>query len=320
MTFLGPALDLDAYPTVRRLFQNTAFGRAFIRGFLALGQSDVISRGKFNDHEETKKLIPPSSSFWSGTLVGMLNYPTDFFGLIRQGLVHVHIADIEVLSENTVHLSDGKDIEADLLICATGWKMTPTISFLPSNISDKMGVSVAKPTDPTVQAADAEIMKRWPLLKDQPPAEPNALKEREQPSWALYRGLVPPAFLQSRNLAYCGMGATLRGMLTAQTQALWITALLDGKLSITLPSEEEASWDAMLQNRFFRWRAPNGHGSKCPDMIFEMMPYIDTLMRDLGLNPARKGGWRELFESYGVQDYSGLVKEWMEAQGQNVLG
>jgi hypothetical protein len=175
MTFLGPALNLDAYPTIRRLFQNTSFGRAFIRGFLALGQSDVISRGRFNDHEETKKLIPPSSSFWSGTLVGMLNYPTDFFGLIRQGLVHVHIADIEFLSENTVHLSDGKDIEADLLICATGWKMTPTISFLPSKISDKTGISVATPSDPTVQAADAEIMKRWPLLKDQPPGGPNAL-------------------------------------------------------------------------------------------------------------------------------------------------
>jgi hypothetical protein len=301
------------------LFQNTPFGRAFIRGFLALGQSDNVSRGRFNNHEETKKLLPPSSSFWSGSMVGILNYQTDFFGLIRQGLVHIHIADIEFLSENTVHLSDGKDIEADLLICATGWKMTPSISFLPRNISDKIGISVATPSEPTVQAADAEIMKRWPLLKDQPPGGPDALKEREQSSWALYRGIVPPAFLQSRNLAYCGMVVTLRGMLTAQTQALWTTAFLDGKLSTTLPSEEEASWDAMLHNRFFRWRAPNGHGPKCPDMIFEMMPYIDTLMRDLGLNPARKGGWRELFESYGVKDYLGLVKEWMEAQEKKVL-
>jgi hypothetical protein len=40
----------------------------------------------------------------------------------------------------------------------------------------------------------------------------------------------------------------------------------------------------------------------------------------LGLNPARKGGWRELFESYGAQDYAGLVKEWMDVHGKTVLG
>lgn len=49
-------------------------------------------------------------------------------------------------------------------------------------------------------------------------------------------------------------------------------------------------------------------------MVFELMPFVDTLMKDLGLSPARKGGWRELLEWYGVEDYKGVVKEWMEKE------
>ncbi len=47
-------------------------------------------------------------------------------------------------------------------------------------------------------------------------------------------------------------------------------------------------------------------------MVFETVPFVDWLMGDLGLERRRKGGWRELFEPYGVEDYRGVVGEWME--------
>jgi hypothetical protein len=315
MTFLGPSFDLDNYPFIRKLLHNTRIGRAFVRGVFAIIHSDLIARGKFNDHPDTKKLIPKANIYWSGSSVGILNYPTDLFGYVRQGLINVHIADITSLSSHTVHLSDGKDIGADVLVCATGYNQTPTVSFFPENLSDKIGVSASAPSDPAVQAADKELMKRFPGLKDQPPAGPIGEKEREQTSSLLYRGTVPSAFLQSRNLAYNGMTIGLRGMLIAELHALWITAFFDDKLSTPVPSEAEAEWEAMLQNRFARWRAPNGIGPKSPDMIFELMPFFDTILRDLGLNPARKGGWREVFEWYGSQDYKGIVQEWLEKEG-----
>lgn len=95
-------------------------------------------------------------------------------------------------------------------------------------------------------------------------------------------------------------------------QALWITAFLDGKLTAELPSEEEAARQALLESRFFRWRAANGLGAKSVDMVFELVPFVDTLCRDLGLETRRKGGWREIFEFYGVHDYNGVVEEWMK--------
>lgn len=102
-------------------------------------------------------------------------------------------------------------------------------------------------------------------------------------------------------------------------QALWITAFFAGKLSVELPGEEEAARQALLGSRFFRYRASNGLGAKSADMIFEIVPFIDTLSRDLGLKTKRKGGWREIFESYGVHDYSGVVEEWMKKENMREI-
>jgi hypothetical protein len=314
MSWLSPCIDSDAYPTIRKLLHNTYLGRAFLRGFFAVINADVVANGKYNDHPETKKLVPISNIYWSGTSVGVFNYPEDFFGLIHKGLINVHAADIASLSKEAVHLTNGVDIPSNILICATGWKQTPGITFLPESLSSKFGRSKADPSDPSVQAADAEIMRRFPELKDQPPAGPTGLKQREQTSYKLYRGTVPPYFLPTRNFAYAGMAVSSRTFLEAPIQAFWIVAFLDKRLSAELPSEEEAEWQALLQSRFYRWRAPCGLGAKGPDMVFELMPFLDTLLRDLGLETRRKGGWREWVENYEAADYSGLVQEWLEKQ------
>jgi hypothetical protein len=315
MSFLSPALDLDAYPTIRTFFHNTRLGRAILRVFFGIINDEMRTLGKYDEHPETKKLTPRSNVYWWGSTVGVFNYPTDLFELVRQGLVHVHIADPISISGCEVLLSDGTEIQADVFICATGYEQTPTIKILPETIADEIGVSSALPDDEIVKAADEEILRRFPELKDQPPSGPNGLREREQTSYALYRGTVPPSFLASHNLAYCGMAVNFKGFLTAQITALWITAYLDGRLSAPLPSQAEAEWQAMLQRRFWRWRAPNGLGPKSPDMVFEIMPYLDTLLRDLGLPTARKSTWwKEIFEYYGVADYPQIVQEWLARQ------
>jgi hypothetical protein len=97
------------------------------------------------------------------------------------------------LSNHNIHLSNGADIEANVLICATGYKQTPTVPILPSSLLHKIGLLNAPSNDPTVKAADEETMRRFPELKDQPPAGANGLPDREQTSYALYRGTVPPA-------------------------------------------------------------------------------------------------------------------------------
>ena len=49
-------------------------------------------------------------------------------------------------------------------------------------------------------------------------------------------------------------------------------------------------------------------------MAFDSLPYVDLLLKDLGLSRHRKGGWgwRELFVPYDQGDYRGLVAEWIK--------
>jgi hypothetical protein len=48
--------------------------------------------------------------------------------------------------------------------------------------------------------------------------------------------------------------------------------------------------------------------------VFEGLPYIDMLLRDLGLKHIRKRSWfAELTEPYAPRDFAGLVEEWQAA-------
>ncbi|KFY77048.1 hypothetical protein V499_03453 [Pseudogymnoascus sp. VKM F-103] len=322
MTFLSPCIYDDGYPMIRRLLHDTRIGRALLRFIFGKIDHGSVEETKYNDHPETKKLIPHGSVVWIGTNVGILNHPTDFFSLIHKDLVHVHISDITSLSKSSVHLSNNTTLPADALIYGTGWSHAPSFPILPASLAPKLAVGPAPPTDPTIAAADAEIMRRFPELKDQPPHGTSIDRERaNEPAYRAYRHAIPPAFLSSRNLAYCGLAAIgLRGFWIAEMHALWITAFFADKLSVKLPGEEEAARQALLESRFFRYRASNGLGAKSADMVFEIVPFIDTLCRDLGIETKRKGGWREIFEYYGVHDYSGVVGEWMKKENLSGVG
>lgn len=322
MSWLSSTIDSDCYPGIRRLLHSTWLGRAFLKLFFGIIKNDGVREGKFLDHLETKKLVPKDGIEWSGTTVSIFNYPTELFGLVQDGLINIHIADIEYLSPEAIHMSDNSSIKADVLICATGWDFTPNISFLPSNLEDRVGLSNAPSSDPNIVMVDNELLRRFPGLADSPMKriQQSALSDtpvppiEEPPTWMLYHGLVPPHFISSRNFAYAGLAIGIRGFLLSQTQALWIAAFFDNKLSTPLPSEAKASKQALLQNRFYKWKAPNGLGDRCTDMVFEVMPYVDTLLGELGLETRRKGGWAEIFQYYGVGDYSNLVQEWVGKQ------
>jgi hypothetical protein len=40
------------------------------------------------------------------------------------------------------------------------------------------------------------------------------------------------------------------------------------------------------------------------------------LLRDLGLNDQRKGGWREFLQAYRPNDYKGILDEWRSMQAK----
>lgn len=77
-------------------------------------------------------------------------------------------------------------------------------------------------------------------------------------------------------------------------------------------TDADILYETALHTQFGVHRYPGGLGRRNPDFVFDAIPYVDMLLRDLGIEGARKNdrGWKRCVEPYGVEDYVGLVGEW----------
>lgn len=343
LTWFSPCVwgDADGYTRVRSFLHGTWLGRKIVDSFWAVLADDVVQLNGYDKHEEMKKLKPWVSPFWIASSLSILNYPTDFFDLIKDGTIKVHIADLDHLSDHTVHLSTGEALPTTGLICSTGWRSTPNLKFLPEGIDRELGFPWSSdPLDENmVKAADEEILRRFPRLRDGPAPNPKYEPLSDQAEAAvphpfrLARFMVPLSLVKERSLAFMGITMNINTTLVAQTQALWIAAYFGEKLTPTSiepcpesvraasaiktgNSEElDLAWETTLHTEFGRYRYPAGFGRRNPDFVFDAIPYIDMMLRDLGLSPERKQGLlAQCFSPYGTEDYKGLVDEWKAKQ------
>ena len=339
LTWFSPCIwgAADGYTGVRSFLHGTWLGRKIVDAFWAVLADDVIQLNAYDKHPETKKLKPWISPFWIASSLSILNYPTNFFDLVKDGTIKVHVAELEHLSDHTVHLSTGDELPTTALICSTGWRCTPNLKFLPEGIDRELGFPWS--TDPIdakmVKAADDEILRRFPRLKDQPNPNPkyHPLNEESEAAaphpFRLARFMIPLSTTKERSLAFMGIPMTINTTLIAQAQSLWISAYFGGQLTPTSTercppairaasdskSEDDAdldlAWETTLHSEFGKYRYPGGFGKRNPDFVFDAIPYVDLMLRDLGLSTERKSGFlARAFQPYGTEDYKGLVDEW----------
>ncbi|KAK3294440.1 uncharacterized protein B0H64DRAFT_400718 [Chaetomium fimeti] len=255
LTWFSPCIwgDVDGYGWIRRFYHGSAIGRAITNAFWSILGNDVLTLNKYDSHPETKKLKPWSHAMFTASSFSILNYPTNIFDLVRDGTIKVHIADLTGLSERTVHLSDGTQLDTDALCCVTGWKHVPPVKFLPEGIEKELGLPrKASENDlfspKKVHLADGTILSRFPQLRDQPvqnehltpllSTEGLTTTDAINPStpltpWTLYRFIVPPSerLLQTRDIAFAGMLLNFSTTLVAHAQAVWIAAYFRDQLS-----------------------------------------------------------------------------------------
>lgn len=300
----------DGFSWPRRFLHGTAIGRFIVRQFWKALGDDVIELNGFKKDPLVGQLKPWHDAFWIGSGLSVHNFETNFFDMVKTGQVKVHIADIDHLSANTVHLANDTHttLPSDLLILSTGWKKEPSIQL-------RLGpLGIGLPHTPTAQshlatAADTALLTRFPALRNQPPLN---YKLPNDP-FRLYRFMIPPTYMDTRNIAFAGLLSNVSTSICAAVQALWISAYFDGKLDRLAQGEKEVAEEVMLHTQWGRWRHPIGYGAKIPDFAFDGLPYLDMLVRDLGCGVHRKRGWyRELFEPVGPEDYRGLMREWRE--------
>ncbi|ETS73528.1 hypothetical protein PFICI_14474 [Pestalotiopsis fici W106-1] len=323
---------------IRRFLHETRLGRIFVSAFWRLLQYYAYKSHRYNDHPETQKLKPWVNPFWMGNSLSIHNYSSSWFDLVRQGRITIHIADVGRLSEGRVHLSDDTTLDADALVCCTGWIQKPSIQFLRNGTNSKIGLNTRE-TEVMNQVAMArkEIYHRMPALR-QPP---RIIRTRETPQatldvsnrclqtehrFQLYRFIIPADgdTLRHKNLAFIGSHLALTAVMISQLQALWITAFFSNEINTLKTSNIDFArvmYETILHNEYTRIRHPptaGGCGERCPDLTFDCLPYMDLLMQDLGLNPFRRykrdGFWSEICGRYMPSDYKGIVQEWMDTK------
>lgn len=308
----------DGYGGVRGLLHGTRVGRWVVDRFWAVLQGDVLGAIRYESHPELAKLKPWNSAFWIGSGLSILNYDTPLFDLVKEGKIRVHVDNIDHMEPGKVVLCSGEVLEADGVVCSTGWKKESTIKFtglgevglgLPEALveSDRIKLNAK---------ADADVLTMFPRLKDQPQLR---FQPKETDPLRYYRFIVPSTMLESKNLAFAGMVSTVSTAVCAAVQAAWISAFLDGKLDRIAETPEEVTQEIMLHTQWGKWRYPCGYGASLPDFVFEGLPYVNMLMRDMGINTHRKKSFfKELTEPYTPPDFAGILDEWVSGHPAKV--
>lgn len=298
----------DGFGGIRSFLHGTFIGRWIVDTFWKVLSGDVLAANGYESHPELQKLKPWNSAFWIGSGLSILNYDTPFFDLVKQGKVRVHIGQIDHLEERTVVLADGTRIHADAAICSTGWKKESPIRF-EGLASHGFGLNVSGAEKEKLNLrADQDVLKMFPRLKDQPELR---FTPKTSDPLRLYRFIVPSGYAQSRNIAWVGAVSTVSTSLCATVQGQWTAAYFANKLDRFKSTDKEIQDEIMLHTQWGKWRYPCGYGASLPDFVFEGLPYIDLLLRDLGLKTHRKSNaFAELFYPYLPEDYAGLVEEW----------
>lgn len=251
-------------------------------------------------------LKPDTELFWTNESPGT-NQRDDFFDVIATK-VQVHRQDIALLAEHSVILANDTRILADAIVFATGWQSTqtyldPSTSVflgLPVDTSE-IDLDVAKRWTILEEKADEEVLARFPLLQNAPP-------HRQPPQtlnpFRLYSSVLP---LTDHTILFPGRMMLGNHFRNAEVQALYSVAILDGKLQIPSKEVMEQSTAKMVAWCRRRYLTKGRMGNW---MYFDMVPYTDMLLEQMGLRSHRKSGWRDWFEPCYAKDLRGLTDEY----------
>lgn len=354
LSWFSPCIwgDADGFSGMRNFYHGTAIGRAIVNTFWKVLGNDTLALGKYDSHPKTAKLKPWIGAMWAGTSFSIFNYETSIFDLVKGDGIEVYIGEIDHLSPGKIHLADGTEFESDAFLVNTGWKHVPAIKFLPQGIEKELGIP-HNPDQNTsaddlanqrelIERVDKEILSRFPRLRDQPVWNRNYVPITDQKGidspddvtpckpltpYMLYHFIIPPSerFLRVRDTAFIGMVSNFSNIITAHIQGLWISAYFQGLLENdpgrALESEkalESLQHETALHARFGHWRYPTDWGHRTPSFVFDAVPYLDLLMRDLGLNIYRKTGWlANMYQPYGPEDYRDVTEEWQRKYGKS---
>ena len=235
----------------------------------------------------------------------------------------MHRQDISHLSDDAVVLQPHSQapeeekplsIPTDVLVFCTGWS-TGT-AFFPPNEASVLGLSTSlKDADPKTEArwqylekaADPVILSRFPNLR-----RPPAYRKIEPVStpFRLYKAMAPINNVHdTHSIVFLGKMVVGNNFRTAEAQALWAVAYLDGRMP-SIPNHRNLEKEIAETVAWNRRRYLN-KGELGSWFYFDVVDYADALLEQLKLSSHRRKGWlKDLMEPCFASDLKDLGMEY----------
>ena len=186
--------------------------------------------------------------------------PKSFFADVGSGRIDARRAAIAGFDRAGLRLDSGERVDADLVICATGWRHD--YGFLPADVRQRI---------------------------------------YDDDGMHLYRHMVHP---DVPGFAFVGGVQGINSATCYAVQSAWLARYLAGDLELPSPEAQRAEIDALHRwNIEFVTPRPN----RAQILNLHQIPYLDDLIRDMGMNPARRPFLLNQFAPYRSVDYRDVV-------------
>ena len=265
--------------------------------------------GKENGFHNLK---PDTELFWQNDSTG-INQRADFFDTIAKKVAVIR-EDILQMCDNGIVLKDGTVVEADTVICATGWKIehpyydqtTAATLGLPVDVGS-VNCIIEAHWNGLLDGAVKDVHHVLPVLDSQwakTCGDPKS-SHTELTPFRLWKCIVP---LHDQSIMFVGKLMLGNHFRNAEVQALFACAMLSGILE--LPPLEDREHDVARTIAWCRKRYPGGKGKLANWFYWDMVPYTDMLLAELGLRSHRKAStWKDLFRPCFADDLADLIDE-----------
>ncbi|KAI1734291.1 cofactor FMO1 FAD enzyme [Xylaria scruposa] len=328
MALMGASI-MSTDGACHQFIQRTMIGR-FIAWVFWLAVNWIAERhAGYHKSENSMKLRPMphgNGIFWANAGLGAASVPL-FWKTFHAGDCTVHRTDIQSLRDrDVVYLKDGTRFQTDYVILCTGFDKS--FHVFSKQLQQQCGL-VPDPSDRQKwveldRQAEGMVGELLPALQTPPrgvgkigPQKLAGAQELLHGPSSHYRRLVVPklAAQGDRSVYFPGFIHSIYTPVVSEVQALWGVTFLLGlhnPPSQEVMEYEVAEWNAWSRKRYV------SQGRKHAYAIYDFLPYVDTLLKDLGINPKRKkNSFMNLFKPAYPSEYRGLVDEFRQAKEGN---
>ncbi|KAJ7758161.1 FAD/NAD-P-binding domain-containing protein [Mycena maculata] len=215
-----------------------------------------------------------------------------FHALVNSGKIKaVAPARVEAfgLDGETVLLTDGRTVKADLILLATGY-LSSWADIFDDETAELVGITRNAPGQFAFKSQEDERISYY-SLENPPPSHP----ESEQWAASMYNGIVPAKNIARRDFVVNGAVFTTNVGYTSEVVAHWVSAYFLGDTMNIPKTPEEAYQHAERSAAWIRRRYPDAlvsvNESYSSNIAFWTWPqYTDQLLEEMGLRSMRSGG------------------------------